>query len=332
MSKDNSQKQSDSTIGVVLFNFGAPRDLDDIYDFQVRLFSDPDVFGLPIPQFCLNMLARIIASVRTTKTRAKYERIDGISPLLKISEQQRDLLQADLGNSGLKAKVVLAMRYSYPGIEDALSELKKEGVNRVIFLPLFPQYSLATTENFYKALHHTLKKYSFSAEFIHDYHLHPNFIEAWTERIKELIRGIDISNHHLLFSAHGLPMKILKLGDPYKEQIEAGAAAIYEQSHLPVPYSVSYQSRTGPVEWIGPDTLSVVKDLAQAGKGIILVPLSFVSDNFETNYENDIEQKEIFIEHGGRNLIRVPALNESPKFIRCLRNIIIEHARENRYS
>ena len=304
---------------IVIFNFGAPQCEKEIFSYQVELFKDPEIIDLPIGSFGRAFLAYLIATLKRKKSIAKYRLIGGTSPLNKITESQRVLLEKYLERRGETVKVFTAMKYSKPNLDDCLLNLKTFGAREVTFIPLFPHFSKVTTGGFWRQLETKIKNYDFNVKKIKDYFINDYFIDSWIWEIRGAFSKIsDLTRYHLLFSAHGLPEKIILKGDPYKDQIEATVNAIVAKLDYKIEFSISYQSRSGPGKWLEPATENVLKNLARKKKKVILVPISFVSDNFETLYENDIELADYYKANGGEEFIRVPSLNTSEKFIECL--------------
>jgi len=300
--------------GVLLVNMGGPSSLEEVEPFLKNLFSDPYIFPLPFR----GLLAPLIARLRAKKVKAYYEAIGGGSPQLYQTLRQQRALKKLLGPS---YEVAVGMRYSPPFIKDALNELLKAGVKKLLFLPLYPQYSTATTGSAYAELKRHLPK-EVELKAVEEFHDHPLFIQSWVERIRE---SLPEGEAYLLFSAHGLPKKLIKRGDPYQQQVERTAYLIAK--HFPhLPWSVSYQSKVGFGEWLGPSTEEAIKKLAREGvKTLVVVPVSFVSEHVETLYELDLQMAELARKEGIERFIRVPTPQDHPLFIQCLRDLVLKH-------
>lgn len=321
----------DQKLAVVLFNFGAPSSIEDIFRYQVSLFSDRDVIKLPCPWITQKLFAHFIASLRKNKSIEKYKKIGGKSPLMELSEFQRSKLETLLRKDLPNLRVFLAMKYSSPSISECLEKLAKLGYKKLIFLPLFPQYSRVTTGGFYSTLKKKIPEYNFDYIEIDEYYKHPKFIEAWKQRIEEKLSTInDPSKCHMIFSAHSVPMKLIEEGDPYKEQTEISVSEIYKTLKTKVPYTLAYQSRSGPVKWLEPGTKEVLLEQARLNHDIIMIPISFILDNFETVYEEDIEFRELFEQEGGGSFHRVEALNDHKTFLLCMRDLVLNNAQKFR--
>ncbi len=301
---------------VVLFNLGGPDKLENVQPFLFNLFNDPAIIGLP--EFLRKPLAKFIAKKRAVKAAEIYKKIGGRSPILPETEAQAAALQADLGD---EYKVFICMRYWHPMSNEVAAAVKAYAPDEIILLPLYPQFSSTTTGSSFK----DFLQYEFlaPARKIESYHLHPDFIAAHVELIRPQIEAFP--NARVLFSAHGLPKKVIKAGDPYQKQIEETSAAIAENLGLK-DWLVCYQSKVGPLPWLKPNTADEIA--GAAGRDLIIVPISFVSEHSETLVELDIDFKKLANEIGVKNYIRIPALGAKPQFIRTLASL----ARKNQFS
>ncbi len=315
-----------SKTGVVLMNMGGPDSLEAIQPFLYNLFSDHDIIQIPRP--IQKPVAWLISKTRAKKTMEYYKVMGGKSPQKEQTEQQAKSLQEKLGED---YKVVIAMRYWHPFTEEALEILSKEkNLEKIILLPLYPQFSKTTTGSSFNEFFRQLEKFKKKGFFknveikkVESYHNHPKYIEAMVQNIKENLS--DYQNYHFLFSAHSLPEKIIKEGDPYKKQIEETVKRIKE--HFPdVDYSLAYQSKVGPVKWLEPMTDEKIVELAKKGiKNLAVIPVAFVSEHSETLYELDKEYGKLAKEHGIKNYKRIPTLKTHPLFINALKEIIKEN-------
>lgn len=343
---------TDERIGILLLNLGGPWTLDDIKPFLKNLFSDRDIIPLPGGPAFQGVWARFISTMRTPKVRKKYAEIGGGSPLLYWTRVQaggllellngpggpgpeglRELSGDDPSVPGARGRYVaaLAMRYSSPTAAAAIEHLKKEGCRRVVVLPLYPQECMATTGSSYLDLERAVAASGSGMEHvdIRSFHRHPLYLDAMSEKIREGLAAIPESARDecmVLFSAHGLPLRIVETGDPYVRHIQETVDGLLERLGDEVPrHRFAYQSRTGPVKWTGPGTDEVLLELGRAGtKAVLLVALSFVSDHIETLHEVDIEFAEVAEEAGIEHFHRAPSLNDSPTFLRALRDIVVD--------
>lgn len=322
-------------IGVLLFNLGGPETLDDVYPFLLNLFSDPEIFR--VPRFLQPLIARIIARRRAPTSRSYYSQIGGGSPLRKITNDQSQALERVLnaGQSGKQYKVAVAMRYAPPRIEEALVTLDSFRPDHLLFLPLYPQRSKTTTRSSYIEALDTIsrsfpKLAGLPKTVIPAYPVESNYIAALSETISEKIREIPEDEElTILFSAHGIPeFMVTKEGDPYQKDTESTCQAAEahlrrEFPHRKILFSLSYQSRVGPLKWLGPETKSTIVSLADNGtKNLILVPVSFVSDHQETLYEMDILYRDLASTLPLKRFLRAPSLNTRQDFISALQVLV----------
>ncbi len=317
---------------VLLLNLGGPDSLDAVEPFLYNLFRDPDVIDYPIGQWLRNRLAATIARRRAPMVRDYYRSIGGKSPLLEFTTDQAKKLEQALKPHGAY-RCVIGMRYWHPLINSAMFTLMAGGVKRCIVLPLYPHYSLATTGSAFAEVRRVLREAGgerLLMRYIDHWHDHPGYIEALADRIREGLSSIPPPSEriHLVFSAHGLPEKLIHKGDPYQRQIETTVGLTVkalgydaDRAHL------CYQSRVGPLKWIGPSTEELMKELAGRGiRTVLVVPVSFVSDHLETLYEIDILYKNMAQKLGITEWYRAPSLNTAPAFIDALKTIVLEAA------
>lgn len=301
-----------SRVAVVLFNLGGPDSQADVRPFLENLFSDPAIIGLP--GFLRRPLARLIARRRETSAQANYALMGGGSPLLGETWKQAGALQAALDSGPDETRVFVAMRYWRPLIDQTAAEVAAWLPDRIVLLPLYPQFSTTTTGS---SLEAWTRSYDGPGE-IHAVCCYPQD-EAWVEAQARLItaaltraEGVPI---RVLFSAHGVPERVIRRrGDPYQAQIEAGCAAVAERAGLS-DWTICYQSRVGPMKWLGPSTPAALEKAARDGVGAVVVPIAFVSEHIETLVELDIEYAELAHRLGVSPYLRVPALGTTPGFI-----------------
>jgi ferrochelatase len=306
---------------VLLLQMGGPDSIDSVEPFLFNLFSDRDIIRIG-PAFLQPLIARFIARRRAPKSEAFYARIGGKSPIRELTEGQARALEALLGP---EYRCFVAMRYWKPSTIDALAAIRREGISRIIALSLYPHYSRATTGSSVGELKRVLAQagVDFSVSYIDRFYDHPLYIEALSTGIEEeLARFPKSDGTHILFSAHSLPQSFIDQGDPYLNNILETVRLVMERIG-DMDYHLSFQSRAGPVKWLEPSTEEMLKKLAAAGCGnLLLVPISFVSDHIETLYEIDIQYAEEAKALGIGTFRRVPALNDSPLFIACLADLV----------
>ena len=308
-------------IAIILFNLGGPDSLDAVQPFLRNLFSDPAIITLPA--WLRLPLARLIAQRRTPKARGIYEKIGGGSPILGQTEAQARALEGALElalGQEHEWRGYVCMRYWHPMTERVVQSVRRFAPDRVVLLPLYPQFSTTTTASSFAAWK---KAATFKAPTVEveSYPTEPGFIRASIELVKQGLADAGDGPKRVLFSAHGLPEKIIKRGDPYQSQVEQTAAAIGE--HLDgVDWSVCYQSRVGPLKWIGPSTESEIRRAASDGRNVVLYPLSFVSEHSETLVELDIDYRHLAEQAGVPKYVRVPTVGTHPQFIDGLANLV----------
>ena len=311
--------------GVVLLNMGGPDSLSAVRPFLARLFSDRDLIRLPASFLTQPVFAWLVSGLRARKVKRYYEEIGGGSPIGPLTELQRAALETALRETGGNFRVYVAMRYWYPLAKHAVLEMKEDGVAQAIALPLYPQYFAATTGSSLKDLKGWIRWAGAAIPLreIRSYPDHPGYIAALSEKVAETLQGAGPGATHLLFSAHGVPKSFIDGGDPYQEEIGRTVAAVMRR--FPgVPHSIAYQSRAGRAQWLAPDSVTEVVRLGKEGLDtLVVVPVSFVSDHIETLHELDIRLKDTAAQAGIRTFLRVPALNDSPVFIRALKEIVL---------
>lgn len=318
-------------VGVVLMNLGGPLSTDDIEEFLYNLFMDPYIIEIPLRGAARKMFARFIAKRRAKKTAHYYEVMGGKSPQYELTMQQAAALETLLQKS-IDAEVYVAMRYFKPYTEEAYMSLLNDNIENVILLPLYPHFSRTTTLSSFEEWNRVTRNLSRRMKVlqVENYHNNPLYLEALVARINEALARFPESvrdDVYLLFSAHGVPVRVIERGDPYKRQIIETVVLV--SSRFPNRHSLAYQSRVGPVKWLGPPTLSEIKRLAAEGhKYMLVIPISFVSEHSETLYEVNhlfrIEAKAAGVEQ----FEMMPALNDSPKFIEALASLVLERAKE----
>ncbi|MCW5732545.1 MAG: ferrochelatase [Enhydrobacter sp.] len=304
-------------IAIILFNLGGPDSPDAVKPFLRNLFSDPAIITLPA--WLRLPLASFIASRRAPKAREIYAKIGGGSPIVGQTEAQARALEAALGPEH-EWRGYVCMRYWHPMTEAVVSAVQRFAPDRIVLLPLYPQFSTTTTASSFKAWKKASSLKAPTVE-IESYPTEPGFVRASVELITQGLAAAGDGPKRVLFSAHGLPEKIIKAGDPYQAQVEQTAGAIGQ--HLGgVDWSVCYQSRVGPLKWIGPSTEAEIRRAADDGRGVVLYPLSFVSEHSETLVELDIEYRHLAEQAGVPTYVRVPAVGTHPLFIHGLANLV----------
>ncbi len=316
-------------IGVLLLNLGGPDKIEDVRPFLYNLFSDPEIIRLPIEAF-QKPLAWLISTLRAKKSQENYLEIGGGSPLREITEAQASALENKLREMGHDAKIYIGMRYWHPFTEEAIDQIKKDGVDKVVILPLYPQFSISTSGSSFRVLEEmwaadsVLKKIDYT--LIPSWYDHPGYLRSMADLIEqELDKFPNPDSAHVFFSAHGVPVSYVEeAGDPYQKEIEECTRLIMQTLGRGNDYTLAYQSKVGPVEWLQPYTDDALEELGEKGiKDLAVVPISFVSEHIETLQEIDMEYREVAEEAGIENFHRVPALNVHPGFIDSLADLVV---------
>jgi protoporphyrin/coproporphyrin ferrochelatase len=315
---------------IILFNLGGPDRLENVEPFLFNLFNDPAILNLPT--FLRYLLAKLISNRRASKAKKIYQEIGGSSPILKLTQKQSEALEKELNNNDdlVDYKCFVVMRCWHPRAEDVMKDVKNYNPDEVILMPLYPQYSAATSGSSIKEWKDVCKKNNFKTRTstICCYPTDDNFILAHRDEIIKKINNLE--NYKLIFSAHGLPEKNIKKGDPYQWQVQQSVNKIVEALNIKcLDWILSYQSRVGPLKWIGPSTENVIIENSKKGKHIVLVPIAFVSEHSETLVELDIEYKELADKNGCKNYTRVPALGTNENFIKAMTELIIKKEEYN---
>lgn len=321
-------------VGVLLLNLGGPEQLSDVRPFLYNLFSDPEIIRIPFP-WLQKPLAWFISTSRAQKSQENYKQIGGGSPLRRITEEQANALQTNLRGKGIDASVYIGMRYWHPFTEEAIAQIKKDGIQELVVLPLYPQFSISTSGSSFRLLEDLwnadpeLQKIKYTV--IPSWYDRPGYVESMSDLLRqELDQCADPEKATIFFSAHGVPVSyVTEAGDPYQTEIEGCTALIMKTLNRPNPHVLAYQSRVGPVEWLQPYTEDKLEELGEEGvKELVVVPVSFISEHIETLQEIDMEYRELAQEAGIDHFRRVPALNTYPKFINDLGDMVIEALRD----
>ena len=327
-------------VGILLLNLGGPEKLDDVQPFLYNLFADPDIIRLPgALQFLQAPLAALLSNSRAPKSREAYESIGGGSPLRRITDEQASALRDSLLGKGQEAKVYVGMRYWKPFTEDAVEQIKADGITKLVVLPLYPQFSISTSGSSLRLLEQIFGDDEYlQREMTHtvipSWYQRPGYVRSMAELIAAEIRKPDSAFDSpeepiVFFSAHGVPVSYVEdAGDPYKEEMEECIRLIVDELKkmgVRNDHVLAYQSRVGPVEWLKPYTDDVIRELGEKGtKAMVAVPISFVSEHIETLEEIDMEYRELAEESGVEKWGRVPALDTDPTFIDDLADAVME--------
>jgi ferrochelatase len=315
---------------VVLFNLGGPDSLDSVRPFLFNLFNDPAIFHLPQP--FRSWLAAFVAKRRAPVAVEIYRHLGGGSPLLANTEDQARALHRALGGTD-DTRVFIAMRYWHPFTAQTVADVRAWGPDEIVLLPLYPQFSTTTTESSLKAWRKTARFQGLNVptKAVCCYSTAPGLIGAMAELIAPALTGAMLHGKpRLLLSAHGLPESVVNGGDPYQVQCERTAAAIVEKLGMPdLDWTVCYQSRVGPLKWIGPSTDECIRKAGQDRVPVVIAPIAFVSEHSETLVEIEIEYRKLAEDSGAPYFTRVPAVGTAPPFIAALAGLVDQVAASN---
>jgi len=309
---------------VILFNLGGPDKLESVEPFLFNLFNDPEILSLP--SILRYPLAKFISKRRAPIAKNIYREIGNKSPILELTQEQATSLERSLSAKG-DYKCFIVMRCWHPRAIDVIKKVKAFNPEEIILLPLYPQFSAATSGSSINEWNDLCKKENFSVKTktICCYPTESNFIKSHSNLIKKIIKNIESKNFKLLFSAHGLPEIKIKKGDPYQWQVEETVKRIMmDLKDENLDHAISYQSRVGPLRWIGPSTDDEIIKHSKEKKGIVIVPVAFVSEHSETLVELDIEYKKLAEENGCSFYKRVPALGVEDNFIKGLAELVLQ--------
>lgn len=314
-----------SKTAVVLFNLGGPDSPAAVQPFLYNLFNDPAIIGLPAP--FRGWLAKFISKKRAPKAEGIYREMGGKSPIVENTQAQASALENSLSGHG-QVKVFVCMRYWHPMSQAVASEVKNYNPDHIILLPLYPQFSTTTTGSSFMDWQRAAAAVNLSVPTsqVCCYPTHPDFAKSYAQLIATYYaEAVKHGAPRILFSAHGLPEKVVNGGDPYQWQVEQTTQAVVKELGIAaIDYINCYQSRVGPLKWIGPSTEEEIKRAASEGKPIVLVPIAFVSEHSETLVELDIEYKHLAEEHGCAHYFRVPTVSVQAQFIAALADICLK--------
>ncbi len=324
---------------VILFNLGGPDTLDNVKPFLFNLFKDKAI--LSVPAWLRYPLAWLISSRREVDAKHIYAAIGGGSPLLANTKAQAAALEKKLGTD---FKVFTVMRYWHPFAKDVAGDVARYAPDKIIYLPLYPQFSTTTTKSSFESMDEALglrpearglsPKASGLVSKICCYPTQAGLINATADLIRPIYEHLKTETGippRLLFSAHGLPEKTIRAGDPYQEQVFATTKAVVAALNIPdLDYRNTFQSRVGPLKWIGPYTDAEIEVAGAERMPLVIVPIAFVSEHSETLYEIDLQYRSLAIAKGAAGFARVPALGTHPDFIKGLADMVHEAMIQNK--
>jgi len=316
---------------VILFNLGGPDKLESVEPFLFNLFNDPAIMS--IPTIFRYPLAKFISKRRAPIAKNIYKEIGNKSPILELTQGQAQKLEKNLLEKG-NYRCFVVMRCWHPRAVDVIKKVREYNPEEIILLPLYPQFSASTSGSSITEWKNLCKKenYKIKTKIVCCYPTEKNFIESHVNLIKKTLKNLENNNFKLLFSAHGLPENKIKKGDPYQWQVEQTVGRImWQLRDENLDYIISYQSRVGPLKWIGPSTDEMIIKYSKESKGIVIVPVAFVSEHSETLVELDIEYKKLAEKNGCSFYKRVPALGVEENFIKGLAELVLQKETKNEF-
>jgi ferrochelatase len=332
MIEQDSKRQGDPRTAIVLLQLGGPDSLDAVEPFLYNLFCDPDIIDLPLAFLFRKTLAHKISRSRAPKVQEYYKYMGGKSPILRLTRRQAVALEKSL-RGRCDARVVIAMRYWHPLTEEAARALQQEKIEQVVLLPLFPQFSRSTTGSSVNEWQRVCARLGYSPRIrlVEEYCDHPSYVASIVRNIWIALRRVrpeDRGKVHLVFSAHGTPMKLVRAGDPYQSQIIRTYNAVLQAGQFGLPHDLCYQSKVGPQKWLEPSLVDTIERLAaEHATHLLVIPIAFVSDHSETLWEINHEVRLRAKAQGVRHYDMSPAINASPLFIEALADVVIRTLR-----
>ncbi len=320
----------DKPTGLVLLNMGGPDSLRAVRPFLYNLFSDRDLIQLPAGALLQKPFAFMISRLRAPKVKVNYASIGGKSPLLEWTVKQAEGTAHKLGD---QVTPFVAMRYWKPRAEECLLSMQRKGIEQAIVLSMYPHYTGATSGSSIKDFEAAAARIYPELKYIviSEWHAWPAYLDALANRIREgLEKFHELVRDEIpiLFSAHALPQKFIDDGDPYLEHVLATVSGVMERFEER-PWRLGFQSRSGPVQWMEPDTLDVLDQLgAEKVPGVLIVPVSFVSDHIETLQEIDYEMRMHAEAIGLPRFERAPSLNDHEDFLQALTGLVNDAVRK----
>jgi ferrochelatase len=323
--------RTERCLGIVLFQLGGPDTLEAIQPFLFNLFCDPDIIDFPFARIGRRPLAKLISSTRAKKVQHHYSVIGGGSPIRRFTETQARALEAALQSFGINARCFVAMRYWHPFTAEAVQQLQAANCDEIVLLPLYPHYSSTTVGS---SLNEWNRHFRGDARVyqVKSFYRNEAYLDSLIEKIDEALDRFPSSRRpEILFSAHSLPQSIIDKGDPYQRQIEETVQLLMERGGWPNQHRLCYQSKVGASKWLQPSLHHTLRDLAaEEVRDVCIVPVSFVSDHVETLGEIDHEAREEAAELGFRQFEMTAGLNDSPKFIYALAQLVLQAAGKSR--
>ena len=334
------QVEEGDCVGVVLVNLGGPESLDEVEPFLANLLMDPFFLDLPVGGRLRKWAAESMAYVRAKTLRDRYEMIGGGSPLTRLAQEQAQALQRHLADrygrlAGVQFRTYSAMRYSRPFLEDAAAQMAADGVDKVVFLPSYPQFSSLTTGSalaYWHALAETGERPSWPTVTVPEYAANPKYVQAVSERIDQALQRFPRSVRNeavLVFSAHDTVLQSrAERDDPYCCHVHATVEQVMRFRNHDRPFHTAFQSMMGPNRWLSPAAPDTITTLADQGcRSLLVVPISFVTDHVNTSYDLDIAVRAEAEARGIDHFEVTSGLNTHPLFIEALGEATIAQLR-----
>ena len=312
-------------VGIVLFQLGGPDTLEAIEPFLYNLFCDPDIIDFPFARIGRKPLAKLISTTRARKVQHHYATIGGGSPIRKHTERQARALEAEMSDRGIDAVCFIAMRYWHPFTQEAIEQLRAAGCDEIVLLPLYPQHSSTTTGS---SLNEWTRLFcdDIPIHKVGAFYQNEMYLDAVVEKVNEALARFAVPERpEIVFSAHSLPVSVIEKGDPYQRQIEETVALLMERGGWSNRHRLCYQSKVGASRWLQPSLHQTLRQLAhERVREMCVVPVAFVSDHVETLGEIDHEAREQAQGLGITQFEMSAGLNDSPKFITALGQLVQE--------
>src|SRR4030081_1352901 len=312
-------------VGIVLFQLGGPDTLEAIEPFLYHLFCAPDIIDFPFARLGRKPLAKLISTTRSRKVQHHYATIGGGSPIRKFTERQARGVETELADQGLEAICFVAMRYWHPFTAEAVAQLRAAACDELVLLPLYPQYSSTTTGS---SLNEWQRLFDgkIPVHCVEHFYRNETYLDALVEKIDDALARFPVPERaEIVFSAHSVPVAVIAKGDPYQRQIEHTVSLVMNRGGWTNSHRLCYQSKVGASKWLQPSLHRALKDLAaEHVREVCVVPISFVSDHVETLGEIDHEAREEARRLGIRQFEMSSGLNDSPKFIQALSELVLK--------
>jgi ferrochelatase len=310
-------------VGIVLFQLGGPDTLEAIEPFLYNLFCDPDIIDFPFARIGRKPLAKLISTTRARKVQHHYSTIGGGSPIRRHTEQQARALELELRNQGIDAHCFVAMRYWHPFTSEAIQKVREANCDELVLLPLYPQYSSTTSGS---SLNEWRRLFcdDIPIHYVENFYANEAYLDSVAEKINEaLARFPEPHRPEILFSAHSVPISVVEKGDPYQQQIEETVQLLMDRGEWKNGHRLCYQSKVGASRWLQPSLHHTLRQISAEGvREVCVVPIAFVSDHVETLGEINHEARHLAERLGFTQFEMSAGLNDSPKFIQALGQIV----------